>query len=85
MAHHDFTQPTWGHNVTIRIYDPHNQKCQGSCWVTPGLQDEDTILINSRMGTMKLRVFNVRWVTSVDDMYNFDAEPIESYPKGTKP
>lgn len=85
MAHHDFTHPTWGHNITIHIYDSHSQKCKGSCWVTPGLKDEDTILINSRAGKMKLRVFNVRWVTSVDDMYNFDAEPIESYPEGTKP
>lgn len=81
MSQHDFTQPYWGHNVSITLYDPTNQKCQGFCWVTPGLKNEDTILIKSRIGTMKLRVFNVQWMTNVDDMYKFDAEPLESYPK----
>lgn len=72
---HDVTKPFWGHNVSMHVWDKENNRASGSCWLTPGPKDGDILIIAGQKGPIRLKVYNVRWVTSVDDMYHFDAVP----------
>lgn len=76
MVEHDFTQSSWGHNVSILNWNKETRTGRAMCWVTPGLQNGDIVIVKSENGSMKMRATNVKWMSNVDDMYSFDFSPV---------
>jgi hypothetical protein len=68
----DFTRSAWGHNLNITSWDSARGTGRGVCWITPPLREGDTVRVPSKLGSMLLRVHNVKWEYGVDDMYSFD-------------
>lgn len=78
---HDFTNPYWGHNIDITKWDSEKKTGRAVCWVTPGLKNGDIVIVKSRLGSMRLVVSEVEWVTNVDDMYRFAINPAQPIPE----
>lgn len=86
MTEHDVTKPYWGHNVSITLWDRENNRASGSCWLTPVPEEGDILIIAGKKGPIRLKMYNIRWVSSVDDMYHFDASARgRTYPRGVSP
>jgi hypothetical protein len=73
MREHDLTKPSWGHNFEILEWNP--SSCRGYCWLTPGPVAGDVLIVQGRKGPLRIRVTSSKWVTNVDDMYEFEGEP----------
>ena len=73
MTEHDVTRPCWGHNVSVDMQDREAGILGGSCWLSPGLKEGDTLILNGTDGPIRFTVYESEWVTAVDDMYHFKA------------
>lgn len=73
MADRELTRPSWGHNVSVYRQDREAGLISGACWITPGLNEGDTLILNGTDGPIRFFVYSAEWVTSVDDMYHFSA------------
>lgn len=74
---YDFTDPQWGHNLTILNWDKTSRQGRATCWVTPGLEEGDIAIVKSAKGSMRLVCTNVAKTPNVSDMYIFDIKPEE--------
>lgn len=75
VTEHDVTRPRWGHNVEITMWDREASKAAGVCWLTPAPRNGDILIIAGKKGAIRIKVYDIEWVTGVDDMYRFKAVP----------
>ena len=73
----------WGRSVVIDEYSNEKEICRGHGWWSPRPEVDDTILIPSQLGFMRLLLTEVEHTFDPDDMFFFHAVPID--PKDPDP